>query len=458
MHHVRREATENGVARGAVLESTILPTTLASSPQMSRPYFSGPTPFVLLLVLALVGTFATGFLTYRHVILTGHSLNVEQSFLCRSQGNISCDAILLTDYATLFGFVSSAALGLMGCVFVLWCTVNGILNERMRKVAWILLVLYFFAAIGFSWYFLYIMAFQVDFICPWCIVVHVVNIVSLVVVVIVSIRKRQELLLPEIASVSERIYFVVSGVLLSVAVFLVPLAYEKSLVFQDIKIQYEEIANDPAVIGAILRNSPKYNIPIGPEDPIYGSPEAPYALVVFSDFRCPACAKAHEMLKVLVAANPTTLRLVFKNFPLDRECNPNLIAAKGDFHPKACEAARAAYAAFLLGGSEAFWSYASILFKHQKRLGGAPWADFARQLGLDIQKFELLMGKDSAAARKVIQDIDLGVELKIAGTPKIFFEGRRIPDQYQGQFLVDALNELVRADHPEQGNIRLFRR
>lgn len=68
------------------------------------------------------------------------------------------------------------------------------------------------------------------------------------------------------------------------------------------------------------------------------------------------------------------------------------------------------------------------------------------------------MRPESVAARKLADDVNLGIELKIDGTPRMFFQGRRIPDQYQGQFLVDALEELVRADNPEQRDFRLQRR
>ncbi len=178
------------------------------------PYFASWKPFAVLLVLAVIGTFATGFLTYRHVVLTSHFGVAGDSALCRAQGSINCDAILLTDYAVLFGYFSSALLGLVGFVFVLWLVGNALLNQRVRKLSWVCLVIYFFAAIGFSWYYAYIMIFEVDFVCPWCIVVHVVNLLSLIFVIVVSIRKRKEFLLPEISTMGERVDFVAVGLLI----------------------------------------------------------------------------------------------------------------------------------------------------------------------------------------------------------------------------------------------------
>jgi protein-disulfide isomerase/uncharacterized membrane protein len=412
------------------------------------PFFVGRFPFVLLLVLGLVGLFATGFLTYRHVLLEGHSTGIGQSFLCRASGSINCDAILMTEYSVLFGYVSSATLGLMGFIFVLWSVVNAVFNERIRKLAWVLLVAYFFAAIGFSWYFVYIMAFEVDFICPWCIVVHVVNFLSLITVVVVSVRNPKAFLLKEIASLPERVYFVIGCVLLPVTAFAVVGMYEKSLRFYDLKVQYEELANDTAVVMAIIKSSPSFDIPTGPEDPIFGSPQAPYAVYLFSDFQCPGCAKAEKMLRDLVNRNPHVLKLVYKNYPLSRECNESVIA-QADFHPRACEAARAAYAAFLMGGSRMFWAYGDLLFDNQKQFKRNPWTEFAEQLRLNTGKFEELMKPDSPAAKKVSDDVKLGLGLQLNGTPKVFFEGKRIPDNFASGYLIDALEELIKANHPE---------
>jgi protein-disulfide isomerase/uncharacterized membrane protein len=431
-------------------------TTDAPAESPVRPFFLGRSPFVLLLILALIGTFAAAFLTYRHVMLESHFATFGQSFLCGAGGKINCDAILMSEYAVLFGFVSSAALGLTGFTFVLWNVICGVFNDRIRKVSWVLLVAYFFAAIGFSWYYIYVMAFEVDFICTWCIVVHVMNLLSLIVVLTVSIGNRQAFLLKEIATLSERVYFVAGGVLLSLLVFALAGMAEKALRFEDLKVQYEELVNDTSLVLAIIRSSPTYDVPIGPEDPVFGSPGAPYAIVLFSDFQCPACAKAEKLLREIVLRNKEALKLVYKNYPLSKECN-TVILAQTDFHPMACQAARAAYSAYLLGGSAAFWAYGDLLFANQKHLKKRLWTTFAGELKLDVNKFSELMEPDSPADKKVRDDVKLGLGLQLNGTPKIFFEGKRIPDNFAVGYLTDTLEELIRSNHPEQQDLRLNR-
>lgn len=418
------------------------------------PYFSTRVPFLILLVLAVVGCFATSFLTYRHIVLVSSLGGVPESALCRSSGSINCDAILLNDYATLFGFISSASLGLTGFVFVLWLVLNGLFNERIRKIAWVFLVVYFFAAIGFSWYYVYVMMFQVDYICTWCIVVHVVNLLSLIVALWVALKKRKGFLLTEIASPGERTYFIGVGLALSVLTIAAATAAEKTLVLEEIKIKYEELANDPLVIAAVIKGSPTYEIPISASDPVFGDPASPHNLVFFSDFQCPICARTEGYLKKVIDANPGVLNLVFKNYPLSLKCNSNVV---GDLHEKACPAARAAYAAYILAGSKGFWAYGDKLFQNQKLLKNDPWTDFAEALKLDKAKFTELMSPDSEAANKVKEDVELGTKLKINSTPQIFFEGKKIPENFKGQFLVDAIEELVKAHHPELESFQLKR-
>jgi protein-disulfide isomerase/uncharacterized membrane protein len=405
-------------------------------------------------VLALIGLFATGFLTYRHILLSSHAGSIGGSVLCRAHGKINCDAILLTEYSDILGYVSSAVLGLMGFVFVVWCLLNAIFNQRLRKLAWALLTLYFFAAIGFSWYYVYIMLFEVDFVCTWCIVVHVVNLLSLIIVLAVAIKKRNEFLLREISTVGERAYFIAGALLVSVAVFFAAGMWEKSLSFQDAKMKFEEMANDPVVVMAMLTASPAYDIPISPQDPIYGSPGAPYPIVFFSDFQCPICARSEVFLRRLVDLNPGVLKLVYKNFPLSSECNRLVLT---DLHPSACPAARAAYAAFLLGGAPTFWKYGDLAFKNQKRLRPDSWFVFAKEIGLDQDKFRELMQPDSKAAKKVAQDVELGNRLKLEATPQILFGGKKLPDGLKAIYLVDTLEKLIRESSPNAKDLRLRR-
>lgn len=419
-----------------------------------RPYFSGSFPFVLILAAALLGTFAAGFLTSRHVQLVTETAAVGESPLCRADGRIDCDAVLLTKYAVLFDFMAAAVLGLMGFVFVLWLAANAIVNERLRKLAWVTLLLYFFSAIGFSWYFVDLMLYKESHVCPWCLVVHAVNAFCLVVMIVGSIRRREEFLWPEIASLGERVYFLGGGVLLSLLVFFAAGMAEKSLALTKSQETYQKLAENPHVVIALAMSSPTVKIPIANDDPIYGDPAAPHAVVLFSDFACPQCASAEGWLLPLVGANHGLIKLVYKHYPLSTDCNKGVAA---DLHPKGCQAATAAQAAFLVGGNDRFWEFGRLLFKYQHDFMQSPWLSLAQRLNLDTEKFRQLLSAGSPSDAKVRRDIALGLSLGLNATPQIFFEGKKLPETAKAVHLIRTMEELVRAHHPEKKDFRLRR-
>ena len=61
-----------------------------------------------------------------------------------------------------------------------------------------------------------------------------------------------------------------------------------------------------------------------------GSEAAPMTVVEFSDFRCPYCRRAADLIKIVAANNRDRARFVFRHYPLDASCNPNV---QRDLHP-----------------------------------------------------------------------------------------------------------------------------
>jgi protein-disulfide isomerase len=121
----------------------------------------------------------------------------------------------------------------------------------------------------------------------------------------------------------------------------------------------------------------------------------------------------------------------------------------------ACQAGRAAYAAFMLGGNEAFSAYTELLFRNQNRLKKEPWLEFAEKLNLDKERFKDLIKDGSEADKKIQKDLKLGLDLNLMGTPQLVFEKRKIPAKYRGPGLINLLQDLIRTYHPDQAEIRL---
>ncbi|WP_193195620.1 DsbA family protein [Nostoc sp. MG11] len=144
-----------------------------------------------------------------------------------------------------------------------------------------------------------------------------------------------------------------------------------------------------------LKTNPQ--IVIG-ESPSTGSAQSKTLLVEFSDFQCPYCAEANKTLKQLLA-HQDNVKLVYKNLPLTA------------IHSNALPAATAAWAANQQGK---FWEYHDALFTNQKQLAEALYLDIAKNLNLDLTKFE----RDRTLATPAIEkDIQLAEKLGVSGTP-----------------------------------------
>jgi hypothetical protein len=145
--------------------------------------------------------------------------------------------------------------------------------------------------------------------------------------------------------------------------------------------------------------------------PVRGALMAPITVVEFSDFECPFCGSAAPLVERALASFEGRVRLVFKQYPLDQ-------------HPRAMPAALAAVAA---GKQNKFWEMHDLLFSHQDALEDDDLVGYARQLGLDVARFQVDMASEETRAH-VDADKAEGRRLGITGTPSIFVNGRPFQD------------------------------
>jgi protein-disulfide isomerase len=108
----------------------------------------------------------------------------------------------------------------------------------------------------------------------------------------------------------------------------------------------------------------------------------------------------------LLEKYPLQVKLVFKNYPLTN-------------HTFAKKAAVAAFAARKQGK---FWEYHDLLFQNGDSLSDQKFLQIARELGLDLERFEKDINDLKIVAR-VNQDIRLGAYLGVRGTPTVFING-----------------------------------
>ncbi|MBW2288969.1 MAG: thioredoxin domain-containing protein [Deltaproteobacteria bacterium] len=152
--------------------------------------------------------------------------------------------------------------------------------------------------------------------------------------------------------------------------------------------------------------SKKYKINTAGSPGKGGPVSAPVTVVEFSDFQCPFCSRVTPTLNQIEKTYGKDVRIVFKHLPLQ-------------MHSKAPAAHAAAEAAHRQGK---FWEMHDKIFANQRELTEAKYAEYAAELGLDVEKFK----KDSASAdvkKKVDADAKEAAALGVTGTPGFFING-----------------------------------
>jgi Na+/H+ antiporter NhaA len=160
-------------------------------------------------------------------------------------------------------------------------------------------------------------------------------------------------------------------------------------------------------------------------DHVRGSDDAPVTLVEYGDFECTYCGQAERVIRELLASYGDDVRYVWRHLPLN------------DVHPSAQLAAEAAEAAAAQGK---FWEMYDILLTHQDELSLRHLIGYARDLGLDVERFRDDLRRREHASR-VSADVSSADESGVSGTPTFFINGRR----HYGVYDIDALTEAVGA-------------
>ena len=165
---------------------------------------------------------------------------------------------------------------------------------------------------------------------------------------------------------------------------------------------------------------------VDPEyDHVRGPDDAPVTLVEYGDFECPYCGQAETVIRELLASHGDDIRYVWRHLPLN------------DVHPTAQLAAEAAEAAAAQGK---FWEMYDTLLAHQRELSPRDLIGYARDLGLDVDRFRDELRRREYTQR-INEDVASADESGVSGTPTFFINGRR----HYGVYDIDTLTEEVGA-------------
>ncbi len=165
--------------------------------------------------------------------------------------------------------------------------------------------------------------------------------------------------------------------------------------------------------------------PVDPEhDHIRGPVDAPVTVLEYGDFECPFCGQAEPVIRELLREHGE-VAYAWRHLPLN------------DVHPSAQQAAEAAEAAANQG---AFWEMHDLLLEHQDALTFRDLLGYARELGLDVERFEEDLRTRDASGR-IARDVDSADLSAVSGTPTFFINGLR----HYGAYDIATLSAAVKA-------------
>jgi protein-disulfide isomerase len=154
------------------------------------------------------------------------------------------------------------------------------------------------------------------------------------------------------------------------------------------------------------------------DGPYRGAASKDLELVEFADFQCPHCKEAQANMDKLATDFPKA-RIVFQNFPL------------AQIHPASVTAASYGVCVTKLGGSNAFFLFASAVFDGQEGLATADGASLTlnsavTKAGLDPAKVSACATTPDTGAQ-VQASVKLAQALNVNQTPTLMVNGRQVP-------------------------------
>lgn len=161
------------------------------------------------------------------------------------------------------------------------------------------------------------------------------------------------------------------------------------------------------------------------KSPVKGDKKAEYTIIGFTDFQCPFCKRGDDTIKEVLKKYDKKVKYVLKHFPLG-------------FHPQAAPASKAAWAADKQGK---FFEFHDKLFENQGKLGEELYVQIAKDLNLDLEKFN----KDKAsedAQKQIDEDMNQAKAVGIQGTPGFILNGVKILGAYPLEHFEKVISRL----------------
>jgi len=150
-------------------------------------------------------------------------------------------------------------------------------------------------------------------------------------------------------------------------------------------------------------------------------------LLIYGDYLCPYCRRLRGVIQRLRHALGDRMAYVFRHFPNERA------------HPGADFASEASEAAARQGR---FWEMHDALYQREPPLTREHVVEAAREIGLDMDRFERDLA-DPRLRERIEADLADGRAIGVTGTPTIFVDGQRYDGAWDFYSLLEALQRPV---------------
>ena len=366
----------------------------------------------ILIAVTTLSILAFIYLSFHHFSLKA---GLTGGSLCSVSSSVNCDAAANSNYSELFG-LPVAVLGAF-FQFIILTFLLGLKMGFVEQTPYVKNTLRFqllFAA-GVSIIMATISVLFVKVACPFCIATYVLSFAALYLGWNVVHESKEQ--------------FVLTGYLGAYKSHLIALALVPffSWVATGMALKHyglDEIQKYVPEKIAIWQNSAVNNF--DPQIGIDNKTENPkFTLVEFADFKCPHCKSASKTIELFLSTR-NDVRFIFKPFPLDGNCNPN-VQRKGD--NSRCVMAAAALCAEKLsakGLDVTHW-----LFKNQEDfMEVSDGKSLLPQISnlFSIEQGALESCVDSTEIYETIaKSSQEALAANVEGTPTIYLNGKKLP-------------------------------
>jgi protein-disulfide isomerase len=368
-----------------------------------------------MLILSLAGILVSLLLARIH-----YKANTEAGFhsFCGGGSTFNCDDVARSPYAVLLG-VPTAWWGIWGYLIAAAVASLGLRTRRPALIAACGLLL-FAGFVALSAVLGFISAFRLRALCILCATTYGINLLLFVLALVQAVV----LGFSDVLASPLRQFRQAPGKTLALLVLLGSTALALVALVPPYWQQGAGQTRKTFSLAGLARGeAPGGGHWIGAQNPTL-------TITEFSDYECPHCRQAHAQLRNIVGQYPDRVRLIHRHFPLDQACNRSI---ERPFHQFACWAAQVAECA---GRAGRFWEANDILFQLSNYLDTQSTKKIAADLNIDPAALDRCMQGGGLEAVK--NDIEVGIALKLEGTPSFLVDGQL----YMGNLPAAVLESL----------------